>query len=331
MSGQYHCLTPVALLTIVVDNVNSRVDLLMPSSKLPSIDNFIDQYLNYLLIEKGLSRTTLESYSRDMVRYREFLHQARIRRISEDDTALILKHMIALRNAGLSARSRARHLVSIRGFYRFMVQEQNLKHDPARLVDLPKTGMRLPDVLSVEEVSQLLEAPDTDKPRGARDGAMLELLYAAGLRVSELVNLKLQDINLEAGFVRVLGKGAKERLVPIGLPAKDKIESYIATSRITLLKNRASPYLFVARAAKPITRQGFWKLLRKYATLAQLNKKVTPHSLRHSFASHLLEGGADLRAVQVMLGHVDIATTQIYTHVARQQLKILHERFHPRG
>jgi integrase/recombinase XerD len=303
----------------------------MPSSKLPPIDNLIDQYLNYLLVEKGLSRTTLESYSRDLIRYREFLHQNRIQRISENDTALILKHLIALRNAGLSARSRARHLVSLRGFYRFMFQERILKHDPARLVDLPKTSMKLPDVLSVEEVSQLLEAPDADMPRGARDGAMLELLYAAGLRVSELVNLKLQDINLEAGFVRVLGKGSKERLVPIGLHAKDKIESYIEKSRNTLLKNRASPYLFVARAARPITRQGFWKLLRKYGTLAQLNKKVTPHSLRHSFATHLLEGGADLRAVQVMLGHVDIATTQIYTHVARQQLKIIHERFHPRG
>jgi len=303
----------------------------MPASKMPPIDILIDQYLNYLLIEKGLSRTTLESYSGDMIRYREFLRQNRTGAISENDTAFILKHMIALRDAGLNARSRARHLISIRGFYRFMVQEKIITHDPARLVDLPKTSLKLPDVLSVAEVTQLLEAPDTDKPLGARDRAMLELLYAAGLRVSELVNLKLQDVNLEAGFVRVFGKGSKERVVPIGLHAKDKIEAYIRKSRITLLKSRASPYLFVARAAKPITRQGFWKLLRKYATLAKLNKKVTPHSLRHSFASHLLEGGADLRAVQVMLGHVDIATTQIYTHVARQQLKILHERFHPRG
>lgn len=303
----------------------------MPSSKQPPIDNLIDQYLNYLLVEKGLSKTTLESYSGDMIRYQNFLHRNKTQCISENDTALVLKHLIALRDAGLGARSRARHLVSIRGFYRFMVQERIVKHDPARLVDLPKPSMKLPDVLSVEDVTQLLETPDTDKPRGARDRAMLELSYAAGLRVSELVNLKLQDINLEAGFVRVLGKGSKERLVPIGLHAKDKIESYVEKSRKTLLKNQASPYLFVARAARPITRQGFWKLLRKYAMLAQLNKKVTPHSLRHSFASHLLEGGADLRAVQVMLGHVDIATTQIYTHVARQQLKILHTRFHPRG
>ncbi len=303
----------------------------MPSAKLPALDILIDQYLNYLLIEKGLSKTTLESYSSDMIRYRRFLYENKIKRISAADTALILKHMITLRNAGLSARSRARHLVTIRGFYRFMVHEKILKHDPARLVELPKTSLKLPDVLSVDEVSKLLETPDTGKPRGARDGAMLELLYASVLRVSELVNLKTQDVNLEAGFVRVFGKGSKERVVPIGLPAKEKIECYVRKSRHVLLKNRASPYLFVARAAKPLTRQGFWKLLRKYTVQAQLNKKVTPHSLRHSFASHLLEGGADLRAVQVMLGHVDIATTQIYTHVARQQLKILHERFHPRG
>ena len=303
----------------------------MPASKLPPMDNLIDLYLNYLLTEKGLSRATLESYSADMIRYREFLQQHNTPNISDADVALILKHMIDLRNAGLSARSRARHLVTIRGFYRFMAQEKILKHDPARLVDLPKTSMKLPDVLSVREVSQLLDAPDTDKPRGARDRAMLELLYAAGLRVSELVNLKVQDLNLEAGFVRVLGKGSKERLVPIGMPAQKMVVTYIEKYRATLLKNRPSRYLFVARAAGPFTRQGFWKLLRKYAALAKLHKKVTPHSLRHSFASHLLEGGADLRSVQVMLGHVDIATTQIYTHVARQQLKTVHTRFHPRG
>jgi len=177
----------------------------------------------------------------------------------------------------------------------------------------------------------LLSKPDTNKPVGARDAAMLELLYAAGLRVSELVNLKLQDINLEAGFVRVFGKGSKERVVPIGLHAQTKIGFYIQNCRKTALKNQLSPYLFIARAAKPITRQGFWKLLRRYADQAQLHKKITPHSLRHSFATHLLEGGADLRAVQVMLGHVDISTTQIYTHVTRKHLKELHQKFHPRG
>lgn len=295
------------------------------------MNNIIDQYLNYLMVEKGLSGATLDSYSRDLIRYQKFIQNSGASSISENDTALILKHMIALRSAGLDARSRARHLVSIRGFYRFAVQEKMLKHDPAGIVDLPKTTLKLPDVLSVEEVSLLLSTPDPTKPIGARDAAMLELIYAAGLRVSELVNLKLQNINLESGYVRVFGKGSQERIVPIGLHATEKIGDYLKHSRHTLLKNQISPYIFVARGVKPITRQGFWKLLRRYGNLAKINKKITPHSLRHSFATHLLEGGADLRAVQVMLGHVDISTTQIYTHVTRKHLKDLHKRFHPRG
>ncbi|MGB5749347.1 MAG: site-specific tyrosine recombinase XerD, partial [Desulfobacterales bacterium] len=287
----------------------------MVSSHKSALDSLIDQYLNYLLIEKGLSKTTLDSYSHDLLRYHGFLKQHDFHHISETDTPLILKHMIALRKAGLGARSRARHLVSIRGFYRFLVNEKIIKNDPSRLVDLPKLSLKLPDVLAVDDVSRLLKTPDTNKPLGARDSAMLELLYAAGLRVSELVNLKLQDINLEAGFVRVLGKGSKERVVPIGQYAQTKIGFYIENYRKPALKNKLSPYLFIARAGKPITRQGFWKLLRRYADQAQIDNKISPHSLRHSFATHLLEGGADLRAVQVMLGHVDISTTQIYTHV----------------
>ena len=298
---------------------------------MPSIDVLIDQYLNYLLIEKGLSKATLDSYSTDVIRYQEFLHENGVDRLSDTDTPLILKHLISLRNSGLGTRSRARHLVSIRGIYRFAVQEKRLKHDPSRLVDLPKLSFKLPDVLAVDEVSQLLNTPDTSKPVGVRDAAMLELLYAAGLRVSELVNLKLQDINLEAGFVRVFGKGAKERVVPIGLPAQTKVAFYIENARKAALKNKLSPYLFIARAGKPITRQGFWKLLRRYADQARIHKKISPHSLRHSFATHLLEGGADLRAVQIMLGHMDISTTQIYTHVTRKHLKDLHQKFHPRG
>jgi integrase/recombinase XerD len=303
----------------------------MPKSKAPTLDILIDQYLNYLLVEKGLSQKTLDAYSRDIIRYREFLVENKIQTISEDDTPLILKHLIQLRNMGLGARSRARHLVALRGFYRFLVHEEILGHDPARMIDLPKTSLKLPDVLSVSEVTLLLNAPDTKKPIGARDAAMMELLYAAGLRVSELTHLKLQDINLEAGFVRVFGKGSKERIVPIGVHAKEKIDYYLKTARKMLLKQLPSPYLFVARAGKPMTRQGFWKLLRRYALQVGLNKKITPHSFRHSFASHLLEGGADLRAVQVMLGHVDISTTQIYTHVAREYLKTSHKKYHPRG
>ena len=303
----------------------------MVKPKLPSPDALIDRFLNYLLIEKGLAQKTIEAYSRDIIRYRNFLAVNKSTAFSEEDTPLILKHLIHLRKDGLKARSRARHLVAIRGFYRFLVQENILRNDPARLIDLPKSGLKLPEVLSREEIELLLNAPDTDKPMGVRDAAMLELLYAAGLRVSELINLKLQDINLEAGFVRIFGKGSRERIVPIGAHAREKVNTYLKTARSKRLKQTSSPYLFIARAAKPMTRQGFWKLLRRYGIKAGLKKKITPHSLRHSFASHLLEGGADLRAVQVMLGHVDISTTQIYTHVTRDHLKKLHQKFHPRG
>ncbi len=298
---------------------------------MPELDTLTDQYLNYLLVEKGLSDKTLDSYGSDMAMYLSFLEEMKINNISDTDTPVILKHLISMRNGGLGARSRARHLVTIRGFYRFLVQEKILKHDPTRLIDLPKSGLKLPDVLSIEEVRLLLSIPDTKTPTGSRDAAMIELLYAAGLRVSELINLKLQAVNMEAGFVRVFGKGSKERVVPIGLFAKEKIDNYLKTARPLILKSIASRYLFVARAGKPMTRQGFWKLLKRHALKAGFNKKITPHSLRHSFASHLLEGGADLRAVQLMLGHVDISTTQIYTHVAREHLKKIHEKFHPRG
>lgn len=291
----------------------------------------IDQFLNYLLVEKGLSRATIESYSRDLLRYADFMDQHGQRTASAEDTPLLLKHLIQLRNEGLGARSRARHLVALRGFYRFLVQEKLLALDPAKLLDIPKTTLKLPDVLSVEEVRCLLNAPDARTPQGIRDAAMLEVLYAAGLRVSELTSLKLQDTHLDAGFVRVLGKGSKERIVPIGQYAREKVLFFLEHARNRLLKNRTSPYLFVARAGRPMTRQGFWKLLRAYASKAGLLKKVTPHSLRHSFASHLLEGGADLRAVQMMLGHADISTTQIYTHVTKDRLRELHRKFHPRG
>lgn len=295
------------------------------------LDVLADRYINYLLVEKGLSDKTIESYSRDLTRYIDFLRESGIRDISDSESTLILKHLIKLRNDHLSARSRARHLISLRGFYRFLVQEKILDFDPVGLIDLPKSGLKLPDVLSIENVNHILNTPDLAKPRGKRDAAMLELLYAAGLRVSELISLKLTDINIEAGFVRVFGKGSKERIVPIGQHAKDKIDTYIKTARPLLLKHIISPHLFVARAGKPMTRQGFWKLLKQYALRSGIPKKVTPHSLRHSFASHLLEGGADLRAVQIMLGHVDISTTQIYTHVAREHLKRMHEKYHPRG
>ena len=296
-----------------------------------SLDIFVDQYISYLVFEKGLSEKTIESYSSDLSKYLEFLKQKGVKDITQADTPMILKHLIALRESGLGSKSCARHLITLRGFYKFLAQEKVLEFDPAKLIDLPKSGLKLPDVLSVSEVNLLLNIPDINTPLGKRNSAMLELLYAAGLRVSELVNLKFLDVNLEACFVRVMGKGSKERIVPFGLYAKNKIDDYSNNSRPLLLKNRISKYLFVARAGKPMTRQGFWKLLKQYVKQAKIKKKVTPHSLRHSFASHLLEGGADLRTVQVMLGHVDISSTQIYTHVARDHLRQIHEKYHPRG
>ena len=296
-----------------------------------SLDALADDYLNYLLVEKGLAQNTLSAYSRDLVRYLDFLGARGRTTLSEDDTPLILKYLIALRRAGLGSRSRARHLVTLRGFYRYLVREGVLSRDPARLIDLPKSGLKLPDVLSSEEIARLLAVVGCKRPTDRRNLAMLELLYAAGLRVSELVNLKVTDVNLDAGFVRVMGKGSKERIVPFGQSARRCLTEYLAQARPQLLKAHASDVLFVARAGRPMTRQGFWKMLKTCAQRAGLAKKVTPHSLRHSFASHLLEGGADLRAVQIMLGHADISTTQIYTHVAREHLKRLHEKFHPRG
>jgi integrase/recombinase XerD len=295
-----------------------------------SCDALLDRYLDFLMVEKGLAAQTIEAYSRDLVRYISFLVECGRTTVSEADTPLILKYLISMREDGLNARSRARHLVSIRGFYRFLAQEEILPSDPSRLIDLPKSGLKLPDVLTIDEVKRLLDAPDPKKSSGCRDAAMLELLYAAGLRVSELITLKLQDVNLTAGYVRVFGKGAKERVVPIGQYAQEKIRTYTTGARQALLKDRISATLFVARAGKPLSRQGFWKLIKRYGLRAGLRKVITPHTLRHSFASHLLEGGADLRAVQTMLGHADIATTQIYTHVARDHLKYLHQKFHPR-
>ena len=295
------------------------------------LDELADRFINHLLVEKGLAERTVAAYSSDLAGFFDFLADAGVADAAAVEAPLLLRYLMSLRNRGLDARSRARHLVTLRGFFRYLVQERIIDTDPTRLVDLPKAGLKLPAVLSVDEVRRLLDAPDPVTPIGARDAAMIELLYAAGLRVSELVNLRVQDVNLEAGFVRVLGKGSKERIVPIGSHARDRIADYVKDARGKQLGSRVSRYLFIARGSKPMTRQGFWKLLKKHAAAAGIRQKVTPHTLRHSFASHLLEGGADLRAVQAMLGHADIATTQIYTHVARDRIRRVHEKFHPRG
>ncbi|MDY6824338.1 MAG: site-specific tyrosine recombinase XerD [Thermodesulfobacteriota bacterium] len=294
------------------------------------LNSLADQYLSFLLIEKGLSENSLAAYSSDLAAYIRFLAANRVHRFSASDTAILLKYLIELQNNGLGKRSRARHFVTLRGFYRYLANEKVIAGNPADTIDLPKKGLKLPDVLSIEEVKSLLVAPDEKTPKGVRDAAMLELLYAAGLRVSELVMMKLQDVNTEVSFVRVYGKGAKERVVPIGTYARDRLDLYIHHARPSLLKTYISSYLFVAWRGNPMTRQGFWKLMKKYGRAAGIQKNITPHTLRHSFASHLLEGGADLRSVQLMLGHADIATTQIYTHVAYSHIKASHKKYHPR-
>ena len=291
----------------------------------------MDQYQTFLVMEKGLSEKTIAAYSSDLMRFGLFLEKKNATAVSDIDTRLILTYLIHLRKQGLSARSRARHLVTLRGFFKFLTHEKIIEKNPAQQVDLPKTGLQLPDVLTVADVEALIDSPDRNKPEGLRDAAMLELLYGAGLRVSELIRVAMTGINLEAGFVRVFGKGSKERVVPVGRLALSAIRDYLDRSRPLLLKNRSSEYLFVTRRGSAMTRQSFWNLTGRYGRLAKLKKKITPHSLRHSFATHLLQGGADLRAVQMMLGHADISTTQIYTHVAHRQLVEAHKKYHPRG
>ena len=295
------------------------------------IHQWIDEYLSFLLIEKGLSAQTIASYSGDLTIFIEFLRKNDINDFQAIDTAVILRYLIELRNTGRGARTRARYLVSLRGFYDYLSQQKLIDHNIAKRIDLPKAGLKLPDILDVNDIDKLLNSPKRTTHKGMRDATMLEVVYAAGLRVSELIHLQTTNVNLEVGFVRVFGKGSKERIVPIGSKAEQCLRQYLQNDRPALLKNSTSNFMFFARAGKPMTRQGFYKLLQKYVLIAKLDKKVTPHSLRHSFASHLLEGGADLRAVQTMLGHADIATTQIYTHVAQKRLIAIHRQFHPRG
>ena len=295
------------------------------------MDELTQTYLDYLIIEKGLSRNTIMSYSEDLARFLNFLEKNKIDTVQGVDTTTIFAWLIDLAKNGLSAKSRARHLISIRGFFKFLLNEKIISANPLKNVDIPKTGLSLPKFLTVQEVSDLLDVPDIRKPRELRNAAMMEIMYGSGLRVSELIMLKLQDVNLDANFVRVMGKGSKERIVPFGSHAAAITGKWIKEGRPLLLNRISTPYLFFARGGNPMTRQCFWKILKGYGTLAKLSKNITPHTLRHSFATHLLEGGADLRSVQTMLGHSDISTSQIYTHISRDYLIKMHRKYHPRN
>ena len=290
----------------------------------------IDAFLAMIAVEKGLARNTVEAYSRDLSRLSSFLIGQRVATWNDVKPIHVRAYVSWLTAKKLNPKSIARHVVTLRRFYRFLETEALVGENPIPRLYLPAGARKLPHTLSVEDLQSLLNQPDPCEALGRRDQAMLELLYATGLRVSELVSLQSQQIDFQGNYLTVKGKGSKVRAVPFGQWARKKLLGYLREVRPLLSRGRASSFLFITRSAKPLTRQRFWKLIRGYALAAGIEKRVTPHTLRHSFATHLLEGGADLRAVQAMLGHADISTTQIYTHVNGARLKEAHRRFHPR-
>jgi len=306
---------------------------------------WVDRYLTGLISERGLSMNTVEAYRRDLAKLQTFLKEG-----GREDPASLTRADVPpllgflrgqgqghVKGQGLSPPSVARAVAACRGFYRFLLSEGVIRHDPFLNVTVPKSSLRLPKALSFVEVQRLLDAPSRQavirgrQPEALRDDAMLETLYATGLRVSELVTLELEAVNRASGFLRATGKGSKQRVVPLGAVALRKLRRYLEGGRLLLLKTRSSTRLFVTRSGAGMTRQGFWKILRRYARQGNIRRAISPHMLRHSFATHLLEGGADLRVVQTLLGHADISTTQIYTHVEKARLKQLHQKHHPRG
>lgn len=291
----------------------------------------LDEYLDHLRVEKGLSRNTLEAYSSDLADFFNWTEDSMKRSVldlQEDDLRL---YFLQIKQKGLSSRSVARKMSSVRGMYRFWFKEGKIAEDPTQMLEAPRAGAPLPRDLTLEEVERLLAQPGNTEPLGLRDQAMLEILYATGLRVSELLSLRLEDMNLEVGYVIAYGKGKKERLVPIGEVSLESLKDYLARARPGFCKTEKVPYVFLNRSGKRLSRQGFWKMLNRYALLAGIKSPVTPHVLRHSFASHLLERGADLRSLQLLLGHASISTTQIYTHLNRERLKKIYQRHHPRA
>ncbi|MBI3815796.1 MAG: site-specific tyrosine recombinase XerD [Nitrospinae bacterium] len=298
--------------------------------------SLVNEFVNYITIEKGYSRNTIESYQRDIVKFLKFIKSetraiASIDEFSRVEQKGIIAYLLHLREKGFSSASLARHLVSIKVFYKFLMLEEIIDINPTENIESPRLLRHLPDFLTLEEVDRLLLQPDLNDNLGIRDIAMLELLYATGLRVSELISLKINDVNMERGYIITFGKGSKERVVPLGRSAQEKLKRYLEESRHILVKGRGGDDLFVNRFGEKMTRQGFWKIIKKYALLAGIKKDISPHTLRHSFATHLLERGADLRSVQQMLGHADISTTQIYTHVVRERLKEIYDKHHPRA
>lgn len=291
----------------------------------------LDEYIYHLAVERGLAENTLLSYQGDLHGYLAFCRKCGLASLAQADKDIVMSYLFQLQLQGRSPATIARRLAAVRSFYKYLVGEDILTKDPTADLEFPRPAQKLPRVLSVEEVETLLSQPLISQPAGIRDKAMLELLYATGIRVSELVALNLEHINTDSGFVRCYGKGAKERIVPVGDVAVRFLREYLARGRSKLTKPGVTPALFVNQHGRRLTRQGFWKIIKKYAAKAKIYKEITPHTFRHSFATHLLENGADLRSVQEMLGHADISTTQIYTHLTKQRMKEVYNRTHPRA
>ncbi|BCS54675.1 site-specific tyrosine recombinase XerD [Geobacter sp. SVR] len=295
------------------------------------MNDYLDLFISYLTVEKGLSANTREAYSRDLARYLDFLEKKGCTTPAVVGAAEIAAFLGCLKEQGLGPRSRARCLSSIRMFHKFLMIENYADRNPASIIESPRTLHKLPEFLSSAEVDALFAVCAGHKQEEVRDLAMLELLYATGLRVSELVSLRLREVNLDAGYLLTIGKGNKERLVPIGESACEKVAVYLAQVRGRLDPASRNPFLFLSRLGDAMSRQAFWNIVKKRSYQAGIRKNISPHTLRHSFATHLLENGADLRSVQIMLGHADLSTTQIYTHVTLERLKKMHQQIHPRG
>ncbi len=297
----------------------------------------VDQFLNYLSVERGLAKNTIIAYGRDLRKYLKFLKEKGIESLGKSSHKEIMTYLMELKNPrrlgrrGLSSASVARNLVAVKMFHRFLVAEGDLKDDPTANMDSPLVSKKLPHVLTIPEVEKLLRKASGRTLKEVRDRAILELLYGTGLRISELISLKMVDLNLRFSYLRCFGKGGKERIVPFGREARDWIKKYLEKVRPHLIKRKSDSSLFLTRLGKGFSRQGLWKVIKKYAHRSGLGKEITPHTLRHCFATHLLQGGADLRSVQEMLGHADISTTQVYTHLDRRRLKSIHAKYHPRG
>ncbi|NPV26251.1 MAG: site-specific tyrosine recombinase XerD [Firmicutes bacterium] len=295
------------------------------------MQRMVDEFIRYLTVERGLAKNTRVSYNQDLDQFLRYLTSNGLKDWADVTKSVILGYLYQMQKKGRAAATISRHLAALKSFFHFLFMEGMVSKNPTDNLESPRLNKRLPQILSVAEVDLLLEQPNCQKPMGLRDKAMLELLYATGIRVSELVSLDIDHVNLELGYIRCFGKGAKERIVPLGTVATRYVEEYLTRARGKLSKAPLERALFINHHGRRMTRQGFWKLLKQYAQMAKINKTITPHTLRHSFATHLLENGADLRSVQEMLGHADITTTQIYTHLTKTRLKEVYEKAHPRA